>query len=242
MYGDYYSGIYTIWCQRTGRVYIGQTLDVRERGRDHKSALQSEIRAHGNRTLQEDWQWMEAEGFPFAVRERYVPFDPKTLRAREQVWCKHVVAQGYGLYNHGDWPKDPTRRQGGNPAELPSLPQICAPPSPVPDARAWRNAPAPYGLSTKDAARQFAEHAYAWWLTQPNKPRLTIWAETRVGLNAYVDHVLATEPAGSNLWTVTCWTAAWRDTAYRDDPVKTPTRYGRTDRWGLAALELHDRL
>jgi hypothetical protein len=91
MYGDYYSGIYTIWCQRTGRVYVGQTLDVRERGRDHKSALQSEIRAHHNSTLQEDWQLIEAEDFPYVVRERYVPFDPKTLRAREQVWCKVSV-------------------------------------------------------------------------------------------------------------------------------------------------------
>src|SRR5579875_2313450 len=75
------SGIYRIVCQPTGKYYVGSAKNLRQRQRDHFSALRSNT--HINAKLQHAWNKYGAESFIFDVIELVLPI---SLTAREQYW------------------------------------------------------------------------------------------------------------------------------------------------------------
>lgn len=75
------SGVYRIRCTSTGKIYVGSSVDLRNRWASHRGQLRRG--AHGNRRLQLAWnKYGEAE-FDFSVLEFAQPTD--LLRA-EQAW------------------------------------------------------------------------------------------------------------------------------------------------------------
>lgn len=64
---DVQSGIYLITCIPTGKVYVGQSLDMKSRWGEHRSLL---IRGkHDNGYLQRAWNKHGSDGFTFAILE-----------------------------------------------------------------------------------------------------------------------------------------------------------------------------
>lgn len=75
-------GIYKITCTANGRVYIGSSVDVYARCRNHRWALGANC--HCNSHLQNAWNKYGEDAFVFAAVE-YVEFSDDLL-AREQFW------------------------------------------------------------------------------------------------------------------------------------------------------------
>lgn len=68
---DVQSGIYLITCIPTGKVYVGQSLDMKSRWGEHRSLL---IRGkHDNGYLQRAWNKHGSDGFTFAILEEVEP-------------------------------------------------------------------------------------------------------------------------------------------------------------------------
>lgn len=80
------SGIYQILCVPTGKVYIGSAVNLRQRHRDHLSALRNNT--HANRYLQRAWNKYGADAFEFSVLEMVE--DKKSLLVREQAWMDNI--------------------------------------------------------------------------------------------------------------------------------------------------------
>ena len=120
---DVQSGIYLITCIPTGKVYVGQSLDMKSRWGEHRSLL---IRGkHDNGYLQRAWNKHGSDGFTFAILEEVEPgrliereafhaerlraFDrkqrPKTRLEPSRVvlypFAQHSVRHGDPLEHHG---------------------------------------------------------------------------------------------------------------------------------------------
>jgi group I intron endonuclease len=81
------SGIYCIRCLATGRVYVGQSQDIRARCAEHKRKL---VRGKSRHLLlQRAWNKYGAEGFTFEVLE---VVDIERLTEREDHWIKLLGA------------------------------------------------------------------------------------------------------------------------------------------------------
>lgn len=83
------SGIYVMSNTKSGKVYIGQSQDLKERWLGHKSSLRRNV--HRNGYLQNAWNKYGAKVFKFSVLE-YCPIEK--LDEREQYWLDIYIPKG----------------------------------------------------------------------------------------------------------------------------------------------------
>lgn len=97
------SGIYTITNKVTGKLYIGESLDIYRRWND-EHIPQLRKNHHYNRELQNDFNKYGEENFSFEVLERYSGNDPISTKARILILESHFITQfgkaGISLYNN----------------------------------------------------------------------------------------------------------------------------------------------
>lgn len=98
---DDYSGIYKITNIANNRVYIGQSINVNERLKNHKQALKGGY--HENLYLQNSWNKYGIENFLFESIESCPQND---LLNRENYWMNHYGSylrkQGYNIIKPAD--------------------------------------------------------------------------------------------------------------------------------------------
>jgi group I intron endonuclease len=82
------SGVYEIRHVESGKVYIGSSVNVRARWRQHRSDLR--MGRHHSRRLQRSWNEHGASAFAFRVREEVGPAD---LFARENCHIEETRAR-----------------------------------------------------------------------------------------------------------------------------------------------------
>ena len=75
------SGIYTITNNVTGKLYIGESLDIYRRWHD-EHIPQLRKNRHYNKELQNDFNKYGEENFCFEILERYSGNDPISTKAR----------------------------------------------------------------------------------------------------------------------------------------------------------------
>ena len=97
------SGIYTITNKVTGKLYIGESLDIYRRWND-EHIPQLRKNHHYNRELQNDFNKYGEENFSFEVLERYSGNDPISTKARILILESYFITQfgkaGISLYNN----------------------------------------------------------------------------------------------------------------------------------------------
>lgn len=81
------SGIYQIRCTRTGRKYVGSSIDIEVRWKAHRRELNQ--RTHCNRHLQQAWIRHGEPRFEFRVLELV---EPELLRRKELSWIDRLHA------------------------------------------------------------------------------------------------------------------------------------------------------
>ncbi len=96
------SGIYTITNKVTGKLYIGESLDIYRRWHD-EHIPQLRKNSHYNRELQNDFNKYGEENFSFEVLERYSGNDTISTKARILILESYFITQfenaGISLYN-----------------------------------------------------------------------------------------------------------------------------------------------
>lgn len=97
------SGIYVIIHAKSGKIYLGQAQDVRDRFRQHRYELNRNN--HHNRHLQFAWNKDGSKAFKFQVLERC---SVEQLNQREEHFLKLYMAKGL-CYNFADNPTAPMR-------------------------------------------------------------------------------------------------------------------------------------
>lgn len=81
------AGIYKITNVKTGQMYIGQSVTIKTRWRQHKNALTKGI--HYNPFLQNSWNKHGEENFVFELIEKINRNDKDKLNEREKYWIKY---------------------------------------------------------------------------------------------------------------------------------------------------------
>ena len=74
-------GVYCIICLKTRKIYIGQSINIAKRLRDHKYLLRRNT--HNNAALQKAWNRHGEDFFKFFVVEE---ISKRKLLARENYW------------------------------------------------------------------------------------------------------------------------------------------------------------
>lgn len=97
---DNSAGIYTIICEQSKSVYIGQSMSVETRLRSHKSCLLNNVRNKVYDRMRKDLASYGIEAFTFA-RFCYCPPVAGTLLKTEEETMKEFFNNGYTLYNSG---------------------------------------------------------------------------------------------------------------------------------------------
>lgn len=96
------SGIYTITNKATGKLYIGESLDIYRRWHD-EHIPQLRKNRHYNKELQNDFNKYGEEKFSFEILERYSGNDPISTKARILILESYFITQfgkaGISLYN-----------------------------------------------------------------------------------------------------------------------------------------------
>lgn len=96
------SGIYTITNKVTGKLYIGESLDIYRRWHD-EHIPQLRKNRHYNKELQNDFNKYGEENFVFEVLERYSGNDPISTKAKILILESYFITQfgkaGISLYN-----------------------------------------------------------------------------------------------------------------------------------------------
>lgn len=96
------SGIYTITNKITGKMYIGESLDIYRRWHD-EHIPQLRKNRHYNKELQSDFNKYGEENFQFEILERYSGDDPISTKARILILESYFITQfgkaGISLYN-----------------------------------------------------------------------------------------------------------------------------------------------
>lgn len=96
------SGIYTITNKVTGKLYIGESLDIYRRWHD-EHIPQLRKNCHYNKELQKDFNKYGEENFSFDILERYSGNDPISTKARILILESYFITQfekaGISLYN-----------------------------------------------------------------------------------------------------------------------------------------------
>ncbi len=88
------SGIYKITCAANKRFYIGSTVNLRKRWREHYNGLVR--KDHGNSKLQRAFNKYGEDAFTFEVLELVLPM---SLTAREQYWLDKLKPFGTRGFN-----------------------------------------------------------------------------------------------------------------------------------------------
>lgn len=88
------AGIYKIENKANGKVYIGQSVNVRVRLLRHMSSLRNQY--HDSQILQRAFNKYGQDGFTWELLEKV---EPSKLTEREQFWIDHYDAAGKGGYN-----------------------------------------------------------------------------------------------------------------------------------------------
>lgn len=96
------SGIYTIINNVTGKLYIGESLDIYRRWHnEHIPQLRKNC--HYNKELQNDFNKYGEENFSFEILERYSGNDPISTKARLLILESYFITQfekaGIDIYN-----------------------------------------------------------------------------------------------------------------------------------------------
>lgn len=89
------SGVYAIRNLRTGRVYIGSSINLTSRWEGHRNSLQRGD--HHNAHLQESWNLDGADAFVFEVIESCLPIE---MADRERYWIDAYMAAESGSFNY----------------------------------------------------------------------------------------------------------------------------------------------
>lgn len=96
------SGIYTITNRATGKLYIGESLDIYRRWHD-EHIPQLRKNCHYNKELQNDFNKYGEENFSFDILEQYSGNDPISTKARILILESYFITQfekaGISLYN-----------------------------------------------------------------------------------------------------------------------------------------------
>lgn len=96
------SGIYTITNKVTGKLYIGESLDIYRRWHD-EHIPQLRKNRHCNKELQNDFNKYGEENFGFGILQRYSGNDPISTKARILILESYFITQfenaGISLYN-----------------------------------------------------------------------------------------------------------------------------------------------
>lgn len=96
------SGIYTITNKVTGKLYLGESLDIYRRWHD-EHIPQLRKNCHYNKELQKDFNEYGEENFNFEILERYSEDNPITTKARILILEGYFITQfkksGVDLYN-----------------------------------------------------------------------------------------------------------------------------------------------
>ncbi len=96
------SGIYTITNTVTGKLYIGESLDIYRRWHD-EHIPQLKKNCHCNKELQNDFNKYGETSFSFEILERYSEDNPITTKARILILEGYYITQfkksGIDLYN-----------------------------------------------------------------------------------------------------------------------------------------------
>lgn len=90
------SGIYTIVNNIDGKIYVGESMDVKDRIRCHKKDLKT--RKHANKHLQNSFDKYGLDSFSFELLEEC---DIIFLKSQENYWCNlldsHNKNRGYNI-------------------------------------------------------------------------------------------------------------------------------------------------
>lgn len=78
-------GIYKLECLEDGKIYIGQSVNIRERAHEHRRAL--EKNCHNNTKMQHYYNKYGKESFVFTVVE--IVKNKEYLYKREEFWAKY---------------------------------------------------------------------------------------------------------------------------------------------------------
>ena len=96
------SGIYTITNKVTGKLYIGESLDIYRRWHD-EHIPQLRKNRHYNKELQDDFNKYGEENFSFEILQRYSGNDPISTKVRILILESYFITQfgkaGISLYN-----------------------------------------------------------------------------------------------------------------------------------------------
>jgi GIY-YIG catalytic domain len=97
-------GVYAIVDPTTGRCYVGSSIDLPRRLREHRGALRDE--RHHAVKLQSAWLGGSADHFRYLLIER-VAGSIKALRKREQHWIRelHAYPEGFNSKSTADGPQ-----------------------------------------------------------------------------------------------------------------------------------------
>jgi group I intron endonuclease len=80
------SGIYKITCKKTGKFYIGSSVNINKRLNEHKRILRQN--KHSNKYLQNTWNRYREQNFRFEIIE--IIHDISQLLIREQWWLDNT--------------------------------------------------------------------------------------------------------------------------------------------------------
>ena len=86
------SGVYTIYNNLNGKIYIGKANDIKRRWREHKSFFNRG--KHGNSHMQRAWNMYGADAFEFRMVA-----ECEDIAAAEKSYVDYFRAVGYELYN-----------------------------------------------------------------------------------------------------------------------------------------------
>jgi group I intron endonuclease len=95
------SAIYIITCTKNGRMYIGQSVDVIQRLKDHQRSL-----AHGRRGCIQDWIDDVKQYGQRSFKIEIIPCKKKDLLTEEARRIAEAHAAGIDLYNRYITPAD----------------------------------------------------------------------------------------------------------------------------------------
>ena len=91
------AGIYEILCNKTNRVYVGQSINIQTRLAQHVQNLN--LTNHSNKALQNDWQQYGSGAFEYRIIRILPRYAHELLLIEEQKRIKQLLNEDIVLYN-----------------------------------------------------------------------------------------------------------------------------------------------